>query len=128
MKFFCGLMLGFPLLVLSAPQDIIWTAEKLMIAGQRSRLPFQPPWPAQQSDLVGYGMTGAVPKGVECTLELKLRDELLRSFPCSKAKVLEQPVRVTPGMRLELYLHNTDLFSPGEEIVLRNRISLEVAK
>lgn len=128
MKFFCGLMLSFPLLALSAPQDIIWTAEKLMIAGQRSRLPYQPQWPAQRSELVAYGMTGTVPDGVECVLELKLGDELLLSLPCTKAKVLERPLRITPGMRLELYLHNTDLFSPGEDIVLRNRISLEVAR
>lgn len=128
MKFFCGLMLSFPLLALSAPQDIIWTAEKLMIAGQRSRLPYQPQWPAQRSELVAYGMTGTVPKGFECVLELKLKDEILLSLPCTKAKVLERPLRITPGMRLELYLHNTNLFSPGEEIVLRNRISLEVAK
>jgi hypothetical protein len=41
--------------------------------------------------------------------------------------VLERPLRITPGMKLELYLHNTNLFSPGEEVVLRNRLSLEVA-
>ncbi|MCA1928323.1 hypothetical protein [Rheinheimera sp.] len=127
MKLFCGLMLSVPLLALGAPQDITWTAEKLLIAGQRSRLPYQPQWPAKRADLVAYGMTGVVPEGIDCQLDVKLKDELLLSLPCSKAYVLERPLRITPGMRLELFLHNTNLFSPGEEVVLRNRISLDVA-
>lgn len=128
MKLFCGLMLSFPLLVLAAPQDLIWTTEKLLIAGQRSRLPHQPQWPDKQTDLIAYSMTGALPNGIHCQLELKLQEELLLSLPCTKRYVLERPLRITPGMRLELYLHNTNLFSPGEEVVLRNRLSLEVAQ
>lgn len=128
MKLFCGLMLSFPLLVQAVPQDLIWTTEKLLIAGQRSRLPHQPQWPEKQTDLIAYSMTGVLPDGIECQLELRLREELLLSLPCTKRYVLKRPLRITPGMRLELYLHNTKLFSPGEEVVLRNRISLEVAK
>jgi len=121
-------MLSVPLLVCAAPQDFVWTTEKLLIAGQRSRLPHQPQWPAKQADLIAYSMTGVVPQGVNCQLEIKLQEELLLSLPCTKRYVLERPLRITPGMRLELYLHNTNLFSPGEEVVLRNRVSLEVAK
>ena len=99
----------------------------LLIAGQRSRLPYQPQWPATQSDLIAYSMTGVIPAGIHCQLELKLQEELLLSLPCTKRYVLERPLRITPGMKLELYLHNTNLFSPGEEVVLRNRLSLEVA-
>lgn len=128
MKLFCGLMLSFPLLVQAVPQDLIWTTEKLLIAGQRSRLPHQPQWPEKQTDLIAYSMTGVLPDGIECQLELRLREELLLSLPCTKRYVLKRPLRITPGMRLELYLHNTKLFSPGEEVVLRNRISLEVAR
>jgi hypothetical protein len=127
MKLFCGLMLSVPLLALGAPQDITWTAEKLLIAGQRSRLPYQPKWPEKNAELVAYGMTGVVPEGVDCQLEVKLKEKLLLTLPCSKTYVLERPLRITPGMSLELFLHNTNLFSPGEEVVLRNRISLDVA-
>ena len=127
MKLFYSLLLSTPLLVQSAPLDVLWTAEKLLIAGQRSRLPYQPQWPATQSDLIAYSMTGVIPAGIHCQLELKLQEELLLSLPCTKRYVLERPLRITPGMRIELLLHNTNLFSPGEEVVLRNRLSLEVA-
>lgn len=126
MKLFCGLLLSVPLLVQSAPQDLVWTTEKLLIAGQRSRLPHQPEWPAKKAELIAYSMTGVIPDGVHCQLELKLQDELLLSLPCTKRYILERPLRITPAMRLELFLHNTNLFSPGEEVVLRNRVSLEV--
>jgi hypothetical protein len=126
MKLFCALMLSFPFVVLPAPQDLTWTAEKLLIAGQRSRLPYQPQWPATQSDLIAYSMTGVIPAGIHCQLELKLQEELLLSLPCTKRYVLERPLRITPGMKLELYLHNTNLFSPGEDVIIRNRVSLEV--
>ncbi|EGM76373.1 hypothetical protein Rhein_3435 [Rheinheimera sp. A13L] len=127
MKLFCGLLLSMPLLVLSAPLDLTWTTEKLLIAGQRSRLPHQPQWPEKQTDFIAYSMTGVLPDGIYCQLELRLQDELLLSLPCTKRYVLERPLRITPAMRLELYLHNTNLFSPGEEVVLRNRVSLDVA-
>lgn len=127
MKLFCGLMLSMPLLVLSAPLDLSWTTEKLLIAGQRSRLPHKAEWPAKQTDLIAYSMLGVLPDGVNCQLELWLKEELLLSLPCTKRYVLERPLRITPAMRLELYLHNTNLFSPGEDVVLRNRVSLEVA-
>src|SRR3990167_7710566 len=126
MKLFCGLMLSMPLLVLSAPLDLSWTTEKLLIAGQRSRLPYQAEWPAKQTDLIAYSMIGVLPDGVDCQLELRLKEELLLSLPCTKRYVLERPLRITPAMRLELYLHNTNLFSPGEDVILRNRVSLEV--
>ncbi|MDF3126730.1 hypothetical protein [Rheinheimera sp. 1928-s] len=127
MKLFGALLLSMPLLVLSAPQDLLWTTEKLLIAGQRSRLPHQPQWPEKQTDFIAYSMTGVLPDGIHCQLELRLQDELLLSLPCTKRYVLERPLRITPGMRLELYLHNTNLFSPGEEVILRNRVSLDVA-
>jgi hypothetical protein len=127
MKLFCGLMLSMPLLVLSAPLDLSWTTEKLLIAGQRSRLPYKAEWPAKQTDFIAYSMIGVLPDGVDCQLELRLKEELLLSLPCTKRHVLERPLRITPAMRLELYLHNTNLFSPGEDVVLRNRVSLEVA-
>jgi|AACY02.2.fsa_nt_gi hypothetical protein len=126
MKLYCALMLSFPFVVLPAPQDLTWTTEKLLIAGQRSRLPYQPQWPATQSDLIAYSMTGVIPAGIHCQLELKLQEELLLSLPCTKRYVLERPLRITPGMKLELYLHNTNLFSPGEDVIIRNRVSLEV--
>lgn len=127
MKPMLSLLLFVPLLMQAAPLELSWTTEKLLIAGQRSRIPHQPEWPATSTELVAYSMTGVVPEGVVCQLELKLQDELLLSLPCSKRYILERPLRITPGMRLELYLHNTNLFSPGEEVTLRNRISLEVA-
>lgn len=127
MKLFYSLLLSTPLLVQSAPLDVLWTAEKLLIAGQRSRLPHQPQWPEKQTDLIAYSMIGVIPAGVTCQLELWLQDEVLLTLPCTKRYVLERPLRVTPDMRLELFLHNTNLFSPGEEVVLRNRVSLDVA-
>ncbi len=127
MKFMVSLLCIFSLLAQAAPLDLLWTSEKLLIAGQQSRLPHLPQWPEKQADLIAYGMTGVIPAGVSCQLELRLQEELLLSLPCSKRYVLERPVRITPGMRLELFLHNTNLFSPGEEVVLRNRLSLEVA-
>lgn len=128
MKRFCSLMLILPFVANAIPQDVIWTAEKLLVAGQRSWLPYQPEWPAKQTELIAYSMTGVVPAGVNCQLEIKLQDQMLLSLPCAKRHILERPLRITPGMRVELYLHNTNLFSPGEEVVLRNRLSLEVAK
>jgi hypothetical protein len=110
----------------AAPMDLVWASEKLLIAGQQSRLPYLPPWPEKQANLVAYGMTGVVPAGVNCQLELRLQEQLLLSLPCSKRYVLERPLRITPGMRVELFLHNTNLFSPGETVTLRNRLSLEV--
>lgn len=127
MKLFCGLLLSMPLLVWSAPLDLTWTTEKLLIAGQRSRLPHQLQWPEKQTDFIAYSMTGVLPEGIDCQLELRLQDELLLSLPCTKRYVLERPLRITPGMKLELYLHNTNLFSPGEEVILRNRVSLDMA-
>lgn len=128
MRVLWGLLLWVPLLALSAPMDLSWTAEKLLIAGQRSRLLHQPEWPQQQSDLIAFSMTGVIPEGIHCELEIKLRDQLLLSLPCTKRYILERPLRITPGMYLELYLHNTDLFSAGEDVVLRNRVSLDVAQ
>lgn len=127
MKLSLSLLLMIPLLMQAAPLDLLWTTEKLMIAGQQSRIPHQPQWPIKQAELVAYGMTGVVPDGVKCQLEIKLQEELLLSLPCTKRYALERPLRITPGMRLELHLHNTNLFSPGEDVVLRNRLSLEVA-
>lgn len=127
MKLPLSLLLIIPLLTQAAPLDLLWTTEKLLIAGQQSRIPHQPEWLVKQAEMVAYGMTGVVPDGVKCQLELKLQDELLLSLPCTKRYVLDRPLRITPGMKLELYLHNTNLFSPGEEVVLRNRLSLEVA-
>lgn len=127
MKLSLSLLLMIPLLMQAAPLDLVWTTEKLLIAGQQSRIPHQPEWPVKQAELVAYGMTGVVPDGVKCQLEIKLQEELLLSLPCTKRYALERPLRITPGMRLELYLHNTNLFSPGEDVVLRNRLSLEVA-
>lgn len=126
MRLLSGLLFAFPLLVQAAPQDLVWTTEKLLIAGQRSRVPHHPQWPKKQADLIAYSMTGVIPDGVNCQLELKLQEQLLLSLPCSKRYLLERPLRITPGMRLELFLHNTNMFSPGEEVVLRNRLSLEV--
>lgn len=126
MKLFCGLLLGLPMVVLSAPQELTWTTEKLLIAGQQSRLPYQPQWSEKQTELIAYSMTGSVPEGIDCQLEIKLQQELLLSLPCTKRYVLERPLRITPGMKVELYLRNTNLFSPGEEVILRNRLSLEV--
>lgn len=127
MKSLFGLLFFVSLLTQAGPVELSWTTEKLLTAGQRSRIPHQPEWPASQTDLIAYSMTGVVPEGVNCQLELKLKEELLLSLPCSKRFILERPVRITPAMRLELVLHNTNLFSPGEEVVLRNRISLQVA-
>lgn len=110
----------------AAPLDLVWTSEKLLIAGQQSRLPYLPPWPKKQANLVAYGMTGVVPAGVSCQLELRLQEQLLLSLPCSKRYVLERPLRITPGMKVDLFLHNANLFSPGETVTLRNRLSLEV--
>ena len=126
MKLSLSLLLMIPLLMQAAPLDLLWTTEKLLIAGQQSRIPHQPEWPVKQAEMVAYGMTGVVPDGVKCQLELKLQDELLLSLPCTKRYVLERPLRITPGMKLELYLHNTNLFSPGEDVIIRNRVSLEV--
>jgi len=110
----------------ATPVDLVWASEKLLIAGQQSRLPYLPPWPEKQANLIAYGMTGVVPAGVNCQLELRLQEELLLSLPCTKRFVLERSLRITPGMRVELFLHNTNLFSPGETVTLRNRLSLEV--
>lgn len=126
MKSMLSLLVFIALSAEAAPVELVWTAEKLLIAGQRSRLPHQPEWPQQQADLVAYSMTGVVPDGVHCQLEVRLQEQLLLSMPCGKRHVLERPLRITPGMRLELYLHNTRLFSPGEEVVLRNRVTLDV--
>lgn len=128
MRFLCGLLCTVSLFTQAAPLDLLWTSEKLLIAGQQSRLPHTPQWPAKQADLIAYGMTGVLPQGVNCQLELWLQQELLLSLPCTKGYLLKRPVRITPGMRLELYLHNTNLFSPGEEVVLRNRLSLDVTE
>jgi hypothetical protein len=126
MKSMLSLLVFIALSAEAAPVELVWTAEKLLIAGQRSRLPHQPEWPQKQADLVAYSMTGVVPDGVSCQLEVRLQEQLLLSMPCGKRHVLERPLRITPGMRLELYLHNTRLFSPGEEVVLRNRVTLDV--
>jgi hypothetical protein len=128
MKYICSLLCIVPLFTQAAPMDLLWTSEKLLIAGQQSRLPHEPPWPVKQADLVAYSMTGVIPEGVKCQLELRLQQELLLSLPCSKRYILKRPLRITPGIRVELYLHNTNLFSPGETVTLRNRLSLEVAE
>ena len=128
------IVVGLMLLVLTSAQtraaalDLVWTAEKLLIAGQRATLPHQPKWPAQQADLVAYSMTGVVPDGVNCQLEVKLREKLLLSLPCTKRYVLERPLRITPAMRVELSLYNANFSSRGEEVVLRNRLSLDVVE
>ena len=126
MKWLFGLLL-LPLLAQAAAFDVVWSVEKLMIAGQRSRLPYQPKWPAKQADLLSYSMTGALPKGINCQLELKLKEKLLLTMPCARSYVLERPLRITPAMRVELYLYNANFASPGEEVNLRNRLSLQVA-
>lgn len=128
MKYICSLLCIVPLFTQAAPMDLLWTSEKLLIAGQQSRLPHEPPWPVKQADLVAYSMTGVIPQGVKCQLELRLQQELLLSLPCSKRYILKRPLRITPGIRVELHLHNTNLFSPGETVTLRNRLSLEVAE
>lgn len=124
-------MTGLALMLFSvsaqaAPLDLLWNIEKLMIAGQRSTLVHQPEWPAQQAELVAYSMTGVVPDGVNCSFEVKLREKTLLSLPCAKRHVLERPLRITPAMRVELMLYNANFASPGEEVMLRNRLSLEV--
>lgn len=120
-------MLWFIFAVQAAPLDLLWNTEKLMIAGQRSTLVHHPEWPAKQAELVAYSMIGVVPDGINCQLEVKLREKTLLSLPCTKRYVLERPLRITPAMRVELLLYNANFSSPGEEVVLRNRLSLEVA-
>lgn len=112
----------------AVPLDLLWNTDKLMIAGQRSTLVHHPEWPAKQADLVAYSMTGVVPDGINCLFEVKLREKTLLSLPCTKRFVLERPLRITPAMRVELSLYNANFASPGEEVVLRNRLSLEVAE
>lgn len=128
MRYLLVLLCTVSLFSQAAPVELTWTSEKLLTAGQRSRLAHQPEWPAKPTDLMAYSMTGSLPQGVECQLEVWLQQQLLLSLPCTKRYVLERPLRITPGMKLELYLHNTDLFSPGEEVVLRNRVLLEVTE
>ncbi len=92
----CSLLCIVPLFTQAAPMDLLWTSEKLLIAGQQSRLPHEPPWPVKQADLVAYSMTGVIPEGVKCQLELRLQQELLLSLPCSKRYILKRPLRITP--------------------------------